>query len=259
MNAKNTESNAQARFSQFAKNYVTSPTHSEGPDLERLFEVAQPQPEWIALDVATGGGHTALRIAPSVARMVAADFSLQMLEAARENITAKNVNNVTYVDSDGEKMPFADNTFDLITCRVAIHHFPDAYQFFRESARVIKPGGRLVVHDHVQPEDKQALKYLEAFERLRDPSHGRAFSELEWKGLMLDTDFEVEHAEILTREADLIPWAERQGRPPEVIERLQVMLAQAPQAVADWISPRNVLSPDAGFNHVYLLISGIRK
>lgn len=256
MDSKDAKSQVHARFSQYAHNYVSSPTHASGADLDRLLEVAQPQADWLALDVATGGGHTALKIAPFVRQMIAVDFSTAMLEAARSSIGGKGVANVTYVGSDAEKMPFADKTFDLITCRVAAHHFPDAYRFFVESARVLKPGGRFVLHDHLLPEDKRAGEYLEAFERLRDPSHGRAFSTSEWHGLMLDVDLEVEHSEQLNRQAALIPWAERQGCPPDVIERLQILLAQAPQAVAEWIHPRSVLSPDAGFDHVYILMSG---
>lgn len=250
---------AQSRFSQYARNYITSPIHSQGADLDRLLEVARPQPDWLALDVATGGGHTALKIAPHVRQMIAADFSQAMLEAARDNAAKTRADNIRYVDAAAEPMPFPASTFDLITCRVAVHHFPDAYRFFIECARVIRPGGRLVIHDHMQPEDQRALEYLEAFERLRDPSHGRAFSHAEWVGLMLDADFEVEHTEKLARHDKLIPWAERQGNPPDVIEKLQVMLAQAPPAVAEWISPVNVNSPDAGFDHVYMLIAGIKR
>lgn len=259
MNPDDAKSNVHARFSQFAQNYVDSPVHAGGSDLDRLLEVAQPQPGWQALDVATGGGHTALKLAPHVGQMIAADFSTSMLSAARTSIDTKGVTNIAYVGSDAEQMPFPANTFDLVTCRVAAHHFPDAYRFFLEAARVLKAGGRLVVQDHLLPEDKRAGEYLEAFERLRDPSHGRAFSTSEWQGLMLDADFEVEHTEQLSRAAELVSWAERQGCTTNVIARLQILLAQAPPAVADWIRPRSVLSPDAGFDHVYILIVGRKK
>jgi ubiquinone/menaquinone biosynthesis C-methylase UbiE len=59
---------AQQRFGQFAQGYVESKSHAKGEDLDRMLELAQPQPDWLALDVATGGGHTALKFAPSVRR-----------------------------------------------------------------------------------------------------------------------------------------------------------------------------------------------
>ena len=67
---------------------------------------------------------------------------------------------------------------------------------------------------------------------------------------------EVEYTERLVRSAKLIPWAERQGCTPEVIEHLQIMLVQAPEAVAEVLHPVCAGSADAEFNHVHLLISG---
>ncbi len=247
---------SRERFSQLAQGYVNSPTHSQGSDLDRLLAVAAPQADWLACDIATGGGHTALKIAPHVRRMVATDYALPMLNAARTFITAQGAANVAFVPADAENLPFAANTFDLITCRIAPHHFPDIFRFVRECARALKPGGRLVVQDHVTPDDKQAAAYVEAFEILHDPSHNRALSEDEWRGDFQDAGLSVEHVERLERADSLVTWTERQKRPPEVLEHLQIMLAQAPDAVAEFLKPRCAGTPDAEFNHVYVLISG---
>ena len=134
-----------------------------------------------------------------------------MLASARTYIQSQAAENVDFVPADAENLPFADNSFDLITCRIAAHHFPDVFRFVQESARALKPGGRFVVQDHVLPEDKKAAVYVEAFERLRDPSHNRALSESEWRGTYLDAGLTVEHAEWLARSAKMLPWAERQG------------------------------------------------
>lgn len=249
------KAHSQARFSQFADRYVTSDTHSGGSDLDRLFAVAAPQPDDLVLDIATGGGHTALKLAPHVKHVVASDYALAMLEAAHKFI-APQANNVTFAGADAENLPFADNTFDLITCRIAAHHFPDIYRFVMESARILKPGGRLVIQDHVIPDDPKDMAYIEAFERLRDPSHVRALNEYEWRGVYLDAGLTVEHVEPLRRPAKLIPWAQRQDNPPEVIERLQVLLAQAPASVAAFMGAHDAGTPAAGFDHTYILISG---
>jgi SAM-dependent methyltransferase len=147
----------------------------------------------------------------------------------------------------------------LVTCRVAIHHFADAYRFVCEAARVLKRGGQLMIHDHLLPEQAADMAYLEAFERLRDPSHGQAFNESEWRGLLLDADLEVTHIETLRRRANLEEWAARQGRPAAVVERLQVLMAQAPDGVREWVRPSAAGTVAAEFDHVYVLIVGRKR
>lgn len=53
---------------------------------------------------------------------------------------------VTWVQADSERMPFADGTFDVVTCFQALHHM-DAYKFISECRRVLKPGGTLIITD----------------------------------------------------------------------------------------------------------------
>jgi ubiquinone/menaquinone biosynthesis C-methylase UbiE len=247
---------SQQRFSQYEENYVTSPVHAVAAELTRLLELANPVREWVVMDLATGGGHTALKFAPHVRHVVAVDFSLPMLRAARRYIATQERDNVFYVGSDAEYLAFPDNTFDLITCRAAAHHFPDIYRFIQECARVLKPGGILAIQDHVLPEDERDSRYIEAFEKLRDPSHHRAFSESEWRGTFLDAGLQVEHVEHARQRDAFLPWAERQGCTPYVIERLQILLAQAPKGVREWLRPACAGTPEASFDHVYILITG---
>lgn len=255
--SEDVKAQSQKRFGEYAERYVTSKVHAEGDDLNRLLSMAAPQVHWRVLDVATGGGHTALKFAPHVAHVVSSDLTPRMLHAARRFIGGQGVNNVSFAAADGENLPFADNSFDAVTCRIAPHHFPDCFRFVQECARVIRPGGIFLVEDHAHPESDAAARYIDAFEKLRDPSHNRAFAEYEWRGMFLDAGLSVEHSEIFIRESGkLLPWAERQSCTPEVIERLQVMLVQAPAEVAAWLRPRYAGTPDAQFDHNYILIMG---
>jgi ubiquinone/menaquinone biosynthesis C-methylase UbiE len=251
------KSQAQERFGKFAQGYVDSKTHAQGGELARLLELAQPQSDWLALDVATGGGHTALAFAPHIRQVVAYDLTPLMLQAARKFIT-QQVENVAFVAGDAENMPFADARFDLITCRIAAHHFPDVFKFAQSCRRVLKPGGTLLIQDIVLPDDEKAARYVDSFEKLRDPSHNRAYAEYEWRGTFLDAGLSVDSTEIILKRHEFLPWAQRQGCTPEVIERLQVMLLRAPQTVLDWMQPEYAGTDYATFCNRHLIIRGRR-
>ena len=147
------KASVQQQFGDHAQNYVTSSVHATGEDLDTLVRLAAPKPDDVVLDVGTGGGHTALRLAPQVQKVVATDITDRMLDAARAFITPQ-ADNVTFEIADAQDLPFEDATFDLVTCRIAAHHFEDVYEFVLEAARVLKPGGRLVVQDQYTPDDE---------------------------------------------------------------------------------------------------------
>lgn len=247
---------SRQRFGRYAGGYVASPTHAAGADLERLIEIVDPQPDWTALDVATGGGHTALALSPRVARVIAVDLTPEMLRLAEAHLSERGTGNVDFRVADAEDLPFDAGTFDLVTCRIAAHHFPDAARFVAESARVLRPGGLLWVQDHMLSEDQDTARYADAFEKLRDPSHVQAFTESEWLAMFRGADLTVEHTEQLVKRHGFLPWAERQGCTPEVVERLAGRLAEAPEAAAEWMRPRDLGTPQASFVNHHLLIAG---
>lgn len=250
------KSMSRERFGQYAVGYVTNQTHAKGSELDRLIEIAQPQPNWMALDVATGGGHTALKFAPYVRQVTASDLTPQMLEEARAFITGQGMTNVDFQLADAEDLPFEDAAFDLVTCRIAPHHFPNVQQFVHEAARVLKPGGLLLVQDQVSPEDTDAARYVDAFEKLRDPSHYRVYGETEWVNLFQNAGLTVEHTEQLSKRHELVHWARMQGNTDADIERLQVLLRVAPPAAAEWMAAQKVGTPAATFANHHLIIAG---
>jgi ubiquinone/menaquinone biosynthesis C-methylase UbiE len=238
----------QTIFGASADAYVTSEVHAKGASLIRLVELLAPQSGWQVLDVATGGGHTAFVLAPYVSQVIATDITSEMLVNTAKGAAERGLANVTTETADAENLPFANDQFDLVTCRIAAHHFPDNGRFLSEAARVLKPGGRMALVDNVVPGSRlrgkkaniqrEAGSYVNAFEKLRDPSHHRALSVDEWLGLFVTAGFSDIHQETHRKKMDFDSWTNRLHVTPADQIRLKAMLLQAPTAVADFLTPQ---------------------
>jgi ubiquinone/menaquinone biosynthesis C-methylase UbiE len=112
---------------------------------ETIVEIADIQPGLHILDLASGTGDPALTLARRVGdtgQVTATDFSKGMLEIAQQNAHAADLKNMIFHHADVHALPFADQTFDAVTCRLGAMYFWDCSQAFREIYRVLKPGGR---------------------------------------------------------------------------------------------------------------------
>lgn len=228
------------RFGTYAQNYVNSTDHAKGDSLDRLLTVVRPQARWRALDVATGGGHTALAVARHVREVVATDLTAEMLSAAEGFIRGQGVENVSFREADATGLPFEDGAFDLVTCRIAPHHFPDCAQFVRETARVLAPGGTAVVIDNVVPEDPAAARHINAVERLRDPSHNWAYTAADWLGFFAAAGLEVQQHEIFRKVRDFDYWTGMMQVDAHTKLQLRVLIEQAPAAARAALAPEVV-------------------
>ncbi len=227
----------RSQFGPRAEQYVESPDHAQGESLDRMLELVRPKRSWRALDIATGGGHTALALAPHVREVVATDITDEMLRAAERFIRGKGVANVSFGEADAMKLPFDGGSFDLVTCRIAPHHFSDCARFVREAARVLCPGGVAAVVDNVVPDDPEAAAFINEFERLRDPSHHRAYSRREWVGFFTDAGLIIEHVETFRKARDFDRWAGRMGVGEALRSQLRALLAAAPVRAAEALAP----------------------
>jgi ubiquinone/menaquinone biosynthesis C-methylase UbiE len=240
----------QEQFGSHAAAYVTSTVHAKGASLARLVELVRPQKHWHALDVATGAGHTALAFAPHVESVIASDLTQQMLDEAARLAVAKGIGNLTTARADAEALPFADTRFDLVTCRIAPHHFPDIPTFVSEVERVLKPGGTFALADNIEPdaestpgfvpiELRDAALIYNTFERLRDPSHSRCLGMTEWSELIEDAGLKVVHMERAPKDMEFEPWAARMGCSAPTVERLRSILLEASPALHAFLKPRS--------------------
>jgi ubiquinone/menaquinone biosynthesis C-methylase UbiE len=226
-----------SQFGRHAEAYLTSPSHARGHSLQRLLELCPPQPDWRVLDVATGAGHTALAFAPPVRQVVAADLTPEMLGVTRRQAESYGITNLDVTRAEATTLPFASATFDLITCRIAAHPFPAIAAAVRDMARACKPGGVVAIADNVVPLHSAAARYVNAFEKLRDPSHVRCYPLADWKGFFVAAGLEVVHTEEFRKPLDFDDWVSRANVVPADRIRLEVLLKQAPAYGREALTP----------------------
>lgn len=233
-----TKSLVEQQFGAHAAAYASSAVHAKGASLQRLVELAAPQAGWRVLDVATGAGHTAAAFAPHVASVVAGDVTPEMLAEAAKLASERGFVHMTTARVDADALPFADAGFDLVTCRIAAHHFAEPARFVAEATRVLAPGGLLALVDNVAPDaaicpafkeyerDAAATAYND-FERARDASHARALGVGEWLALLAGAGLALRHVELLRKQMHLRDWAQRMGCDAAAITGLAAILDQA--------------------------------
>ena len=222
---------AREQFDWQAEKYNTRWASWSDESLRRMVELSDPKPEWRVLDVATGTGFTALAFALLVREVVGADLSPGMLQQAGQRAAEAGIANASWVEAPAEALPFAEASFDLVTVRIAPHHFRDVRAFLRETRRVLLPGGVFVLADTTVPDgDARAADWQNAVERERDTSHGANLSPETWRALCTEAGFAVTDLDT-TGGAITIPlsaWLETAGCTGERAARVRQLFADAP-------------------------------
>jgi ubiquinone/menaquinone biosynthesis C-methylase UbiE len=249
-------STAQHVFGQRAAFYTTSAAHRDKAVLDRVVELAQPRPDMIALDVATGTGHTAFALAPHVRHVIATDLTPEMLAEGERLRAEYAMRNIEFRIADAHALPFEDETFDIVTCRRAAHHFIGIAKALHEMWRVLKVGGRLVVDDRSVPEDDFIDATMNRLDGLHDHSHVRQYRPSEWARMLAESGFEAEAIEPYTRHRPLSSLTENVE--PEDVAKIHAVIASLNEAQC---AALNVVEKDGEvyMNHWYMLLVGVKR
>jgi ubiquinone/menaquinone biosynthesis C-methylase UbiE len=175
----------QEIFGKRAEGYVKSASHTDQEVLDRIGQLCGDLHGRIALDVATGTGHVAMRLSPLADVVIGLDITRRMLELARDESSKRSLSNVRWLRGDVRSLPFPDGTFQAVTCRRAPHHFLDIGLALREMVRVLKDDGVLVIDDRSVPDDADIDTAMNHLDLLHDRSHVREYGRKEWEMLLL--------------------------------------------------------------------------
>jgi SAM-dependent methyltransferase len=189
-------------WSERADAYRTSQTHASGDDLDLVVAWCEPGPGVTVLDVATGGGHVARRCREAGAEVVTVDAAPGMQPDAV---------------APADHLPFADSSFDVVVCRIAAHHFPDAQAAVNEMARVAR--GCVVIEDNTFTSEE-----AEEADKLRDPSHVRNYSVEEWRSFFESAGLELTNEVTMVRDTDFADWLDRTETPEDERARITELL-----------------------------------
>lgn len=217
--------------------YRESKAHAEVPDLESVHSLLPPLAGLAGLDIATGTGHTAFYFAEKHVDMFAVDIDQSMLAVAQEESDRKTLG-IRFLKCPAEDLMFDDDTFDLVTCRLAAHHFQALPPWLSECRRVLKPGGHLLVVDNVVHENKGAGDWMNQYETKRDSSHVSCLTAKGWSELLEKEQFQLVDSSPFPKTLDFQAWMERMSKSEEERDNLWAELLAAPQDVLELWQPR---------------------
>jgi len=216
------QSRTRQLFGDKSKEYASSSLLVDRENLALVMDLAGISERDRVLDVATGTGYMAMAVAEVNAEVIASDFTLEMLLEAREALEGGGKTELALADAD--RLAFADNSFDAVTCRVSIHHFANPQLAIGEMARVCKPDGRVVIMDVVSSEDKSKSDLHNKMGKLRDSSEVRQWQRSEIERMVKETGLTVTEVESWSHVMAFDEWIRLGGADSETAERLREMM-----------------------------------
>ena len=229
------DSPAQRMFGAQASAYSASAVHVSDASLEAMQRLAAPITSagrygW-AVDLGTGAGFTAFAMAGYSHRVLATDPTLPMLLQARRLGLERRLPNLALSQSVAEALPIASESVDLVTSRVAAHHFTDLAKALDEVRRVLKEGGALVMADSIAPEDDGMARWMNDVELRRDFSHVKNWKASELEAMLAARGMSIQRREHARIQLQFNSWVERTATPAEQAASLRWDFQAAPEAV----------------------------
>lgn len=233
----------QDQFGPRAHAYVESAVHAAGEDLDALEAIAARHAPEHALDLGSGGGHVAYRLARHAGTVTACDLSAGMIAAVAETARGRGLANIEACVAPAEDLPFGDGTFDFLACRFSAHHWRDFAAGLREARRVLAPGATAVFIDVISPGPPALDTHLQAVEILRDPSHVRDYAAAEWQAALARAGFRVGATHARRLRMDYPTWVERMRTPEPHRAAIRSLQRQASAEIARHFA----IEPDGSF------------
>jgi len=243
------------RFSQTAELFAANRAVERLSQVDSLLHLTAPTREDLLLDVACGPGRLLATCAPRIRMAVGLDLTLEMLRIARR--ASGQGAHALLVLGEGERLPFPDGTFTLVTTTLAIHHYAEPRRVVEEMVRVCRAGGRVAVGDTVGESDEAKRARQNEIERLRDPSHVELLSPKGLEALLTSCGLEVAGRASGSIVREFGEWCRVAGTPPRVAARVRAALLETRAGDLAGMAPV-LAGEELRFRHNWMNIVGRR-
>jgi len=225
----------RGQFGRHAEKYRKSRTHSDPTTLDHIIQLLSPSGKEKGLDVGCGGGHMAVALAARIRELVAIDVTPQMLVQTSMLAGERGLSNTGTCLADAQDLPFHSESFDIVSCRIVLHHILGAGKAVAEMGRVLKGSGKLFIQDILGSDDRVARDYMDVIERLRDPSHIKDYNLEEWNRFLKTAGLKVLSTETIPGVYQLKEWTTRSGTPVDKVEEIVMRLRNMPEEVRRYL------------------------
>jgi len=193
-------------FTTQAMAFAANPWVTDEQRIARLISAALLTGTERVLDIATGPGYIAEAFAKNSCEVLGMDLTEAMLAIARARTEEHGVKNISFRTGDAQNLPFDEGEFDVVVCRLALHHMQQPAKVASGMARVCRADGIVMVEDIYASEHAERAAYQDSWEILRDPSHVRTLPLRELLHIFRDAGLETE---TVNTADDLCPEVER--------------------------------------------------
>lgn len=222
------EDSIRDEFTHQTETFARAPAMLSAEALGTIVELVPEDPEARWLELACGPAAVGRALAHRVGSVHGVDLTPAMIEKAREEAAREGLANAKFSLGDATALEFEDASFDGVLTRFSLHHIPAPGRILEEMARVVRPGGLVIVSDHMADEDRGASAWHEEIERLRDPSHWACLTPARLRALGERAGLELDTEQLIPFELPFTGWRERSSGGPGAAPLIDRLLDEAP-------------------------------
>lgn len=224
------EESIREEFTHQSGSLVRSPVMTAAETMGALVELVPAEAGARWLESACGPGLIARAISGRVGSVHGVDLTPAMVELALEEARVEGLANVTFSVGDATALEIEEASFDGAFTRFSLHHIPAPQRVLSEMARVVRPGGWIVVGDHVTDDDGEAAAWHGEIERLRDPSHWACLTPGRLRSIGQEAGLALDREQSIPLRIDFDEWLIRSSGGPGAAALIEGLLADAPPA-----------------------------